>query len=77
MSCSVGSKSRCQYTLYGATVNLAARMMAYSSKAKASGHTIPNILCDDQTALNARGRFYFKTLEPVLENQNFGVAYSN
>ena len=59
VSCSVGSKLRCQYTLYGGTVNMAARLMVASRKCN-----VP-ILCDEATSMEAKSRFFFRPLEPV------------
>lgn len=65
VSCSVGSKNRCQYTLYGGTVNLAARLMVSALKCN-----VP-ILCDEATANEAKSRFFFKPLD-ALELKGFG-----
>src|SRR5258708_5201120 len=61
---SVGSGSRCEYSIVGDTVNLSARLMVASSN-KGGG-----IICDGTTfnaGSTARGRttITFETLEPI------------
>jgi len=56
----IGSHHRCEYTIYGESINLAARLMVLSSKRKLE------VLCDRETRTLCKGRrFLFKELEPV------------
>ena len=56
----IGSHQRCEYTIYGDSINLAARLMVLSSKRKLE------VLCDRETRTLCKGRrFSFNELEPV------------
>ena len=56
----IGSHQRCEYTIYGDSINLAARLMVLSTKRKLE------VLCDRETRTLCKGRrFLFNELEPV------------
>ena len=52
----IGSERRREYTLYGSTMNLAARLMQAAQA---------DIFCDEATQLAAKGKFQFQELPPV------------
>ncbi|MBK9755245.1 MAG: AAA family ATPase [Nannocystis sp.] len=55
---SVGGADRCEYTLLGDVVNLAARLMQAADEARP-------ILCDSHTFASARAQFMFEAYPPI------------
>lgn len=55
---SVGGADRCEYTLLGDVVNLAARLMQAADEARP-------ILCDSHTFASARAQFLFEAYPPI------------